>query len=181
MSVRLEPEKHKHADSTNVALGVDADLSAAASGRRIIFKPTSGWTEFILDTLQKAKKDNCPGAYFGCDTAVTQPLVQRASRLSASRASGKGTFPFTCATELMLQFFIALFRDLPPLVIHLGNHLRKKMPVYTDVSFAKKHDDNRVRRKGLGVIVVGCENVHAYRSSLPCPDWLLNLFEARKT
>jgi len=55
--VRLEPEKRKHADSTNVASGVDADLSAGR-GRRVIFKPTSGQTEFILDTLQKAKKDN---------------------------------------------------------------------------------------------------------------------------
>jgi len=54
---RLEPEKRKHADSTNVALGVDADLSVAASGRRVIFKPTCGRTEFILDTLQKAKMD----------------------------------------------------------------------------------------------------------------------------
>ena len=111
-------------------LGVDADLSASASGRRVIFKPTSGRTEFILDTLQKSNQDNylAPrvaatllgklyflliiGAYFGCGRAATQPLVQRASHLSASRASAKGAFPFTGAMELMLQFFIALFRDL---------------------------------------------------------------------
>jgi len=49
VGVRLELEKCKHVDSTNVALGVDADLSAAASGRRVIFKPTSGRTEIILD------------------------------------------------------------------------------------------------------------------------------------
>jgi len=38
VGVQLKPEKRKHADSTNKALGVDADLSAAASGRRVIFK-----------------------------------------------------------------------------------------------------------------------------------------------
>jgi len=129
-------------------LGVDADLSASASGRRVIFKPTSGRTEFILDTLQKSNL--APrvaatllgklyflliiGAYFGCGRAATQPLVQRASHLSASRASAKGAFPFTGAMELMLQFFIALFRDLSTLVIHLGKHLRKKVLIYTDVS-----------------------------------------------
>jgi len=93
---------------------------------------------------QKAKKDNylaprvaatlfgklyfllITGAYFGCGRAATQPLVQRASQLSASRASEKGDVPFTGAMELMLQFFTALFRDFPPLVIHLGKHLRKK-------------------------------------------------------
>jgi len=57
----------------------------------------------------------------------------------------------------------------------------KKVLVYTDASCAKNHDDNRVRREGLGVIVVHCENRRAYRSSLPCPAWLLNLFEDRKT
>jgi len=93
---------------------------------------------------QKAKKDNylaprvaatlfgklyfllITGAYFGCGRAATQPLVQRASQLSSSRASEKGDVPFTGAMELMLQFFTALFRDFPPLVIHLGKHLRKK-------------------------------------------------------
>jgi len=48
-------------------LGVNADLSTAASGWRVIFKPTSGRTEFILDTLQKAKKDN----YLGPRVAAT--------------------------------------------------------------------------------------------------------------
>jgi len=74
----------------------------------------------------------------------------------------------------MLQFCIALFLDLPPLVIEIGNNLRKKVLVYTDASFAKNNDDNRVRN-GLVVIVVDCENGRAYRSSLPCPAWLLNL------
>jgi len=74
--------------------------------------------------------------------------------------------------ELMLQFFIALFQDLPPLVTHLGKHLRKKVLVYTDASFAKNKDDNRVP---------SFLNGRAYRSSLPCPAWLLNLFEDRKT
>jgi len=69
MCVQLEPEKRKHADSTNVASGVDADLSAAASGRRVIFKPTSDRTEFILDTLQKAKMDN----YLAPRVAATHP------------------------------------------------------------------------------------------------------------
>jgi len=71
----------------------------------------------------------------------------------------------------MLQFFIALFRDLPPLVIHLGKHLRKKELLYNDASFAKNHDDNRVRRKVLGVIVVDCENGREY-NRLPCPALL---------
>ena len=102
-------ETRKHADSTNVALGVDADFSTAVSGRRVIFKPTSGRTEFILNTLQRAKKDNylaprvaatflgklyfllISGAHFGCGRAATQPLVQRASQFSASRA-GKVSF-----------------------------------------------------------------------------------------
>jgi len=158
--VRLDAKKRKHTDSTKVALGVYADLSAAASGRRFIFKPTSGRTEFILDTLQKVKKDNylaprvaatllgklyfllITGAYFSCGRAATQPLVQRASQLSASRASGKGAFPFTGAMELMLQFFIALFRDLLPLVIHLGKHLRKKVLAYTDTYFGKNHNES---------------------------------------
>ena len=171
-------------------LGVDADLSASASGRRIIFKPTSGRTEFILDTLQKSNQDNylaprvaatllgklyfllITGAYFGCGRAATQPLVQRASHLSASRASAKGAFPFTGAMELMLQFFIALFRDLPTLVIHIRKHLRKKVLVYTYASCVKTHHSNRVHRKGLDVIVVDCENGRGYRSSLPCPAWL---------
>jgi len=92
-----------------VALGVDADFSAAVSGRRVIFKPTSGRTEFILNTLHKAKKDNylaprvaatflgklyfllITGAHFGCGRAATQPLVQCASQFSASRA-GKVDF-----------------------------------------------------------------------------------------
>jgi len=128
-----------------VALGVNADLSAEASGWRVIFKPTSGRTEFILETLQKAKKDNylaprvaatlldkvyvllITGAYFGCGRAATQPLVQRASQLSASRASGKGAFPFsTGAMELMLQFFIALFRDLPRRSFTLASTCEKR-------------------------------------------------------
>jgi len=127
---RLEPKKRKHADSKNVALGVDADLSAAAYGRRVILKPTSGRTEpssfstpsrkprrittlvvetvlgklyFLPITLLTRGKQ---GAYFGCGRAATQPLVQRASQLSASRGSGKGAFPFTGAMEQMLQFFM---------------------------------------------------------------------------
>jgi hypothetical protein len=56
VGVRLEPEKRRHADSTNVALGVDAALSTAASGRRVIFKPTSGRTEFIIDTLRRPRR-----------------------------------------------------------------------------------------------------------------------------
>ena len=63
---------------------------------------------------------------------------------------------------------------MPPLVIEIGNHLRKKVLAYSDASFAKKHDDNTVRN-GLVVIVVDCKNGRAYRSNLPCPAWLLNL------
>ena len=48
------------------------------------------------------------------------------------------------------------------------------MLAYSDASFAKKYDDNTVRN-GLVVIVVDCKNGRAYRSSLPCPAWLLNL------
>jgi len=72
---------------------------------------------------------------------------------------------------LMLEFFVALFRHLPPLVIHLGMVARKKVLVYSDASFAKRKD-GKIRRKGLGIYVVDCENNREYRSNFDCPVWL---------
>jgi len=56
--MRLQPKKRKHSASVNVALGVEADLSEAASLKKVSLKPTSGHTAFMLDSLRKAKVDN---------------------------------------------------------------------------------------------------------------------------
>ena len=191
IGMRLEPKKRKHSASVNVALGVEADLSEAASLKKVSLTPTSGRTDFILDSLRSAKIDNylpprlaatilgklyfllATGSYFGCGRAATQPLVARSSLLSSKNSSSKGSYPFTDAMVLMLEFFVALFRDLPPLVIHLGVVARKKVLVYSDASFAKRKD-GKIRRKGLGIYVVDCENTREYRSSFACPVWLLN-------
>jgi len=113
------------------------------------------------------------GSYFGCGRAANQPLVARSSLLSSKNSSSKGSYPFTDAMVLMLEFFIALFRHLPPLVIYLGMVTRKKVLVYPDASFANRND-GKIRMKGLGIYVVDCENNREYRLSFDCPLWLLN-------
>ena len=59
------------------------------------------------------------GAYFGCGSS--HPTT-RGSGVCLVTEIYRQTcaFPFTEAMVLMLEFFVALFRDLPPLVIHLG-------------------------------------------------------------
>jgi len=131
-----------------VALAVEADLSDAASLKKVSLKPTSGRTDFILDSLCKAKVDDylpprmtatilstlyfllATGSYFGCDRAATQPLVAHSSLLSSKNSSSKGSYPFTDAMVLILEFFVALFRHLSPLVIYLGMVTRKKKSSY---------------------------------------------------
>jgi len=171
----------------NVALGVEADLSEAASLEKVSLKPTSGRTDFILDSLRKAEVPPrmaatilgklylllATGSYFGCGRAANQPLVACSSLLSSKNSSSKGSYPFTDAMTLMHEFFVALLRDLPPLVIHLGMVSSKKVLVYSDASFAKRNN-GKIRRKGLGIYVVDCEKNREYRSSFDYPVWLLN-------
>jgi len=90
------------------------------------------------------------GSYFGCSRKATQPLVARSSLLSSKNSSSKGSYPFTDAMVLMLEFFVAFFRHLPPLVIYLGMVTRKKVLVYSDASFAKRNDGKIC--KGFGYI-----------------------------
>jgi len=187
VGMRLEPKKCNHSDSANVALGVEADLLEAASLKKLFLKPTSGRTYFILDSLRKAEVDNylspCMTAtilgklYFCClpqdRIGATQTLVPRSSLLLSKNSSSKGSYPFTDAMVLRLEFFVALFRHLPRLVIYLSMVTRKKVLIYSNASFAKKND-GQIRREDLGIYVVDCENNCKYRSSFNCPLWLLN-------
>ena len=195
VGMRLEPKKRKLSASVNVALGVEADLSKVASHKKVSLKPTSGRTDFIIDSLRKAQSDNglpprlaatilgklffllATGSYFGCGRAATQPLVARSSSPSSRKTSSNGNYPFTEAMDLMLKFFVALLKNLPPLVIHLGMVARKKVLVYSDAAFAKRQD-GKIRRKGLGIYIVDCETNREYRSSFDCPVWLLNSMDA---
>jgi len=131
------------------------------------WRPFLGKLYFLLATR----------SYFGCGRAATQPLVTRSSLLSSKDSSSKGSYPFTDAMDSTLEFFVTLFKDLPPLVIHLGVGARKKVLIYTNVSFAKK-SDGKIHSKGLDIYVVNCGNKCEYRSSFDCPVWFLNSMDA---
>ena len=66
-------------------------------------------------------------------------------------------------------------------MIKLGVQEDPKVLVYTDASYAKNKLDNKVRRKGLGIIVVDCKNGNVFRSRLDCPTWFLRQLEERDT
>jgi len=55
VGMHLEPKKRKHSSSVNVALGVDANLSEAASLKKVSLKPTSRRTDFIFDSLRQLR------------------------------------------------------------------------------------------------------------------------------
>ena len=164
----------------------------------VSFKPTPERAGAILHTMEQAKTADympprtaaeilgrlnfllCSGAYHSCGRAATQPLVSRCCGLGRSKVN-RGPTHFTTAMGSMLKFFTALFLDLPPLVIKLGVQEDPKVLVYTDASYARNKLDNKVRRKGLGIIVVDCKNGNVFRSRLDCPTWFLRQLEERDT
>ena len=177
--IPLEPKKRKPPRAKQEALGVNCDLSQAASNEVVILSPTKERVEEILADLRRCKADNYmppweAEALFGrlgfvlrttggaVGRAATQPLLQR------SRERSPQQFQFTLAMHHMLSFFEALLPDVPPLMLPCGQRKGTSdapVVVYTDASF------NEAGFSGLGIVILDGDN--RYTAGCRVPEWLL--------
>ena len=84
----------------------------------------------------------------------------------ASHKDPYGGNAFTAPMESMLEFYEALYADLPPAVVKLGASDKARVIVYTDASSGDGYH-------GLGIVVLDLEDGARYVSGDTCPTWLL--------
>lgn len=183
LGLPLAPAKHKAAAPSNVALGVQVDLSAVTNSDfpSVAFTPVPTACKYVIDALLLAKSSNClrpalASRLFGklswitsaiggkIGRAALQPLMQRAHRDT--------THEWSEALDRMLDFLTALLqRDtaggIPPRVVPITNRdPRPPALVYVDASYSADHS-------GLGIVLIDpLTGTEEYASALP-PAWLL--------
>ena len=146
-SPELDPKKLKPLSSSNVVLGIQAELDGVCSAEpHVTFSPSPGRVERILDMFRSALRRGvltpheaaslrgkiffCLSAAYGMvGRAATLPLVQRQYR---DRSYG-----FYVGSELhhSMLFFEALLPRLPLLHVPLAPSTVPPLLVYTDASF----------------------------------------------
>ena len=95
-------------------------------------------------------------AYASVGRATTQPLVDRAGDRAQGKGAGcKNRHGWTGSMTHMLEFFSALFAQVPDLMFDLRRKPKAKGVIYTDASFSEA-------RNGLGFIVFDHETNQRY-------------------
>jgi hypothetical protein len=185
----LAPDNRKPAAHINVLLGVEGDLTAFKAERQVSSRPTRRRCRAIWATLETCRKTDkmrpCEAAnplgrltlallssYTSVSREATRPLVDRVSDRAEGRGAGaQDRHRWTQSMTHMLGFFEALFADLPDLSFNFREKHKKKVIIYTDVSFSPS-------RNGLGFIVFDQETGSRYVCDAPCPAELMEKWNA---
>ena len=194
----IEPKKRLPMAPVNVGLGVQVDLSEAASHRKIHFRPTQQRIDFALEVWANASRDN----HMSPETAASlrgkmgflleaaYGRVGRAASLVLVQREYRDHSPFLFTTEMghAYAFYRALLRSLPTRSHSIDEDPRPPLLVYTDAMFRprkrKRRDDDECSTSigstfvsRLGIVLYDPMTGELFYGADKAPDSIIQTFE----